>query len=860
MKKIISAIIVLLCCFLVTGAKAEGEIFKISSNGEVKQAKDIGSGYGIAFTLPELDAEDYYITAVELAVFEKCSDDEQYHIYKDKNGNESKRIVINNPQSLNFQTEFGDMSDYSERAKYKIAYRYYVTSIYDMSQTVIAGEDIKDGWRLVGENNGITATDDGFSFYLNSAPEISLTRVEYTMHKTVGDRLKRLGAGFLETTYLPMDAFTNGVKLIYNASDFDDEDTVTVTYTLTDAGTGEVLSSGSIANASKIYADVNCDTVNLILTAADNFGAYSDSHTYTIMLDRTMPEVVSEFDDGGFYIKGLELFSDFEISEDLSDDSVLAKIYKGDDLVKSVTIPKGNDKYRLKETMDEDGEYTVKLYLEDLAGNLTEHIFLQKLDNISPTCTVVTSDTDEDSTEYEKWTNESKKIIIEAEDSGAGVARYILRLDSKMVQDYRYSPLSSQRLEFDVSDTETGKLEYTVKIYDNAKRKSMNSNKVTSALAGNLTTITRYVWIDKTNPVITVNHNDIWHESGYTVSAVFDDLPSSTGKGDDSGIKEKLYAVTETNAVPIEWNKYISPVAFNEGGVFYLHFKAIDNAGNEATKTVRVRINNTCRILGYIEPTPGYAHTIYYRENGFYVVKNTAYNTKYHFELEDADVNDTVTVKIKLVSKDDERIFAETTVTKSPTGEIVRDIEFNMQYFKTGRDKLPDGMYDMLVTVYEEKADGQRLKTYDEQKGCEVVIKRNAPPVPVIMAEDGYVTIDYPDETLAGSLNSDKVKARYVKKYKCAKHDEYAPYKTYTGRFAQDNFTVTATYTDIAGNTSVSSKRIFKDSTDGVGTVEFTHDGNNATVEESRSANVYYIGIRRKGEKGINSEIFDVLD
>ena len=126
-----------------------------------------------------------------------------------------------------------------------------MTNINDLSQTIIAVENEKDGWRLIGESNPLVATDDGFSFYLNSTPNVSLTRVEYTIHKTVGNRLKRLGAVSIESTYLPKDAFANGLTVLYRASDFDDEDTVSVTYTLSDKKTGKVISSGSIASLTE---------------------------------------------------------------------------------------------------------------------------------------------------------------------------------------------------------------------------------------------------------------------------------------------------------------------------------------------------------------------------------------------------------------------------------------------------------------------------------------------------------------------------------------------------------------------------------------------------------------------------------
>lgn len=45
------------------------ETMKIAMNGEVKAAKDIGTGKGIAFLLPKLDDKEYNINSIELAVF-----------------------------------------------------------------------------------------------------------------------------------------------------------------------------------------------------------------------------------------------------------------------------------------------------------------------------------------------------------------------------------------------------------------------------------------------------------------------------------------------------------------------------------------------------------------------------------------------------------------------------------------------------------------------------------------------------------------------------------------------------------------------------------------------------------------------
>ena len=263
---------------------------------------------------------------------------------------------------------------------------------------------------------------------------------------------------------------------------------------------------------------------------------------------------------------------------------------------------------------------------------------------------------------------------------------------------------------------------------------------------------------------------------------------------DASGVRDKLYAVTDSDALPEKWEDYTDGVTFSTGGVYYLHFKCVDYAGNETLTVEKVRVNTNSQLTGTVRPTEDYKHTIYYSSPGFYVVKNTAYNTKYHFELTEPDVDDTIKAHITLVSKDDAGVYADVEADSYPTGGTERDVIFNLEYLDNEANPLPDGVYTMLITITEVKQDGEEVKTHSNIQGCEVVIKRNAPPTPIINTDSGEVTISYPEEPLAGSLNSEVIKSHYKKQYKTVKDGEAMSnvYKTYTGAFAADNFIVTA--------------------------------------------------------------------
>ena len=80
MKKVIIAILSL--CLILSGLTvfAQDDIMKISMSGNTLQAKDIGTGKGISFTLPELESDEFYIYAIELAVFEKHYEENEWHI------------------------------------------------------------------------------------------------------------------------------------------------------------------------------------------------------------------------------------------------------------------------------------------------------------------------------------------------------------------------------------------------------------------------------------------------------------------------------------------------------------------------------------------------------------------------------------------------------------------------------------------------------------------------------------------------------------------------------------------------------------------------------------------------------------
>ncbi len=868
MKKYIFILGICICFLMGITINAE-EAMKISMDGEVKEAKEVNTGKDISFILPEFTDNEYMLSAIELAVFEKTEYDSYYHIYKDDNGVESKKRMIEEPDSYTIMIDFGNLSDYREKAKYKIAYRYYATALSDISVTSIVNEDVKDGWVLVGEDNPEKATNEGFTFYLNSPPEVNVSSFTYTKHTAGGDMVFDCNESELSDTVFPMDVFENGVIVQMSVNDYDREDILKAVYVLKDADTGEVLKDDSITNSPTITADIKtADRVSMQITVKDNFGGEFVSAEYIFEIDRAPAYVTAEFDDGGYYIRGERLFSDFSVSdnngEKLIGSEVTAVIYSGDEEYSTVNLSEVKDGvYRLDVSNVPDGEYTVILSLFDKSGNVSEHTFVQKLDSTPPTAKFLSKAEYTQATEYSKWINYSGRLVYDATDELSGVKRGKLFQNDVSKQNLTLpTGRSSYRFNRVIDDSITGKIKYKVVLHDDAKAIDTANNKYLSSDLGNSSTYLKEVWIDKTKPVIEANQPvEAWNNLPYTFEATFNDYPSADGAGDASGIKKKLYAITDSETVPENWEEYTEQLTFTEGGIYFVHLKAVDNAGNESLACYKTKLNSKSEILGIVSPANDYLHTIYYKEPKFYVVKNTAYNTKYHFALSDNDVNDRIIITLKLASRDNRSNFAKVEAICDPTGDTVRDVVFNLSYINTSLDTLSDGVYDMYLTITEEK-NGESLTTHENVNVCEIVIKRQAPPAPVIEVADGKVKIEYPLETLSGSLNTDKIRDMYKCEYKEVIEDDISSnvYKTYIGEFDARNSTVTALYTDIAGNISTATLRIHGIDEDGDGDGgSIITDGNTTVIEESRAANVYYIGIRRKTTGGIDSNIFDFL-
>jgi hypothetical protein len=188
--------------------------------------------------------------------------------------------------------------------------------------------------------------------------------------------------------------------------------------------------------------------------------------------------------------------------------------------------------------------------------------------------------------------------------------------------------------------------------------------------------------LDTNSPAVTVEADESrWYSTPVTIYASAYDYPSVPGIMDNSGVKSTQYCITESQQHNNDWLNYSeSGVTFTEGGVHYLHIKAVDYAGNETVETKKIKMNTESVMLGNVVPTDAYTicnQTVNGGSN-VYVVKNTAYNTRYHYSLQETDMEDIIRTDIKLVNEDNGGIYTTTAVETQPDGAMVRDIVFNV--------------------------------------------------------------------------------------------------------------------------------------------------------------------------------------
>ena len=376
---------------------------------------------------------------------------------------------------------------------------------------------------------------------------------------------------------------------------------------------------------------------------------------------------------------------------------------------------------------------------------------------------------------------------------------------------------------------------------------------------------------------------------------------------DVSNVKAVEFGISDSTIFNGIWNNatsngdntYRIDASSVNAGVKYLHIRAIDNAGNVARKTIKIKLNSPMTLTEIVvdeTSKDGIYATLEesLAPNGiktFIVRKNTSY-TNFGARIADADATDKALMKYKFTSNDtNEEIVGGSEILPGPFNAVGGNYNiFTVVYERLTEPgiSLPDGIYTLTVDITDVKDDEDYRGIVDFADGyilgdgygndvlnpetktasVQIVIKRTQPPAPTFNITGDNISKDveiiYPTETIP-SLDCPELNALIVRRYKTV--SESAPVGVWNDYITPilgitERTTITAEYIDCAGNKSNASVIVLTDDIDGNNEeVSINPGGTDVKVDENRSSNTYYIGTRKKNDAGINnSEVFKFID
>jgi len=215
--------------------------------------------------------------------------------------------------------------------------------------------------------------------------------------------------------------------------------------------------------------------------------------------------------------------------------------------------------YSTPVTISSSGITQVYARTVDNAGNVSYEVAVEvKKDAIRPT--VSASDTDYN------WSNADRSIKLNYGDTGGSG----LSVSEYAVSDSTTAPTSGW-----------SNYSNAIQLNDNGQyyihyRARDNAGNETVGYFGPYQ-------IDRTRPTVDVYNTDYtWSRFGRSIILGFSDVGGS-------GIFKQAYAITDSPVVPTSgWSNYSSPIILSTSGQYYIHYRAVDVAGN--------------RRVGYIGP------------------------------------------------------------------------------------------------------------------------------------------------------------------------------------------------------------------------------------------------------------------
>jgi len=209
--------------------------------------------------------------------------------------------------------------------------------------------------------------------------------------------------------------------------------------------------------------------------------------------------------------------------------------------------------------IDKSGYYEVTLY--DEAGNSTQEILIiDKIDTDAPSINISSSSNGE-------WTNEPVTINATVTDNTTAIFDASGKFTGNSGSGIKTATLTSNGNTVDISGGFTTSVTTSPTTFTFYAEDYVGNSTTYEFTVNN---------IDTNDPMVTTTNNNFnWQTSNFEVPLTFTDS--------ESGIEQKQFAVTTSETTPSSYTSYSSPISFTANGIFYLHYKAVDFAGNEKT-------------------------------------------------------------------------------------------------------------------------------------------------------------------------------------------------------------------------------------------------------------------------------------
>ena len=490
---------------------------------------------------------------------------------------------------------------------------------------------------------------------------------------------------------------------------------------------------------------VDNDYDNVFLAPNGNIDISMDEipdgeHVITVIIGDSKTDIpvkkdtsVPDFDIGrvsSSWVKNLELEVK-NIKDEVSGASRV--VFTGKNLNKAINVPENADSVTLNNSDIPDGEYTITVSVFDKAGNKTTKTVDVKKDSTQDILRVEHADN--------AWLTSDSTVLLTVTNAESDVKSVVASINGEADKDAVAAGENENEYIFDVSKAALSEGTNTV-VFTVTDAAGNVSSKI---ISGTDTAVAESVEFryDSVAPDFTIN-SDAWFTDASSSVEISDVTDAASGVKALYYLAKNMYSRHEITVTDGKYSVPLSELYFNNN-VASLTVYAVDNAGNETTKTAEVRLDTTAPVIENIVIT----------ENNDDTASETANKLTYGYafkagirvtaKVDDPEsgiaVNpDSDRLEIKLIATDvNDEFVLEKTPTSYNNGVVTFILSFDEFKDETGMFK---GSFAIAATN-EAGLNTQVYATDGNSEGKAIISWENiAPHVEVSRPEGSEISVN----------------------------------------------------------------------------------------------------------------------